>query len=242
MIRRCMRSDGRKSNHPAVRKMLVRNDSTDVPLQSTSGGQSDRSIKLLFTVYKNLIRPARITSHTARRGRRSIDNRRYSRPTRDDRRDNLTRKLIATVTALVSTAIAVAAGKTEIDYGRDVRPILSENCFHCHGQDSKKRMAGLRLDSFEGATADRGSHAALVPASRKRAQSTSGLRRPGRQADAAGLFQSAPDRRPDCDSRALDRGRRQVRKHWAFVPPSPACRCRKSQIEPGSSSRSTPLF
>ena len=33
-----------------------------------------------------------------------------------------------------------------VDYGRDVRPILSENCFHCHGQDDKKRMAGVRLD------------------------------------------------------------------------------------------------
>jgi len=41
----------------------------------------------------------------------------------------------------------LAPAKTRIDYGRDVRPILSENCFPCHGQDSKKRMACLRLDS-----------------------------------------------------------------------------------------------
>src|SRR6187402_1058768 len=43
-------------------------------------------------------------------------------------------------------ALGAMAQEKRLDYGRDVRPILSENCFHCHGQDSKKRMAGLRLD------------------------------------------------------------------------------------------------
>jgi hypothetical protein len=33
-----------------------------------------------------------------------------------------------------------------VDYDREVRPILSENCFLCHGQDEKRRMAGIRLD------------------------------------------------------------------------------------------------
>ncbi len=33
-----------------------------------------------------------------------------------------------------------------IEYNRDVRPILSENCFACHGPDSASRKAGLRLD------------------------------------------------------------------------------------------------
>ncbi len=48
---------------------------------------------------------------------------------------------------------AVAANK--IEFNRDIRPILSQNCFACHGADSASRKAGLRLDHFEDAIAPR---------------------------------------------------------------------------------------
>jgi mono/diheme cytochrome c family protein len=47
----------------------------------------------------------------------------------------------------------------KVDYNEDVRPILSENCFYCHGPDGNKRKAKLRLD----VRADALAHKAFVP-------------------------------------------------------------------------------
>ncbi|MFP6899523.1 MAG: c-type cytochrome domain-containing protein, partial [Opitutales bacterium] len=65
--------------------------------------------------------------------------------------------LFALAAALPTSAFA------KIDFTRDIRPILSETCFKCHGPDKKKRKAKLRLDLSAGAVADLGGYQAIVP-------------------------------------------------------------------------------
>ena len=68
------------------------------------------------------------------------------------------------VALLFVQAVSVRALEPDrIRYNRDIRPILAENCFACHGFDPKHREGGLRLDTFEGATRDNDGTRAIVP-------------------------------------------------------------------------------
>ncbi|MEC8553739.1 MAG: PSD1 and planctomycete cytochrome C domain-containing protein [Planctomycetota bacterium] len=51
----------------------------------------------------------------------------------------------------------------EVDFARDIRPLLSDRCFSCHGPDEAHREANLRFDALESLTEDRGGYYVLKP-------------------------------------------------------------------------------
>ncbi len=56
-----------------------------------------------------------------------------------------------------------ALGEEALDFNKDIRPILSDKCFFCHGPDAHERKGDLRLDTEAGALSDLGGYAAIVP-------------------------------------------------------------------------------
>ena len=65
--------------------------------------------------------------------------------------------------AVVSHGAGRPAKQAPLDFNRDIRPILSDNCFACHGPDEKARKAKLRLDTEEGAFAVTDGQSPIVP-------------------------------------------------------------------------------
>jgi mono/diheme cytochrome c family protein len=119
-----------------------------------------------------------------------------------------------------SFAAESSSDSAAIDFARDIRPILSENCFSCHGPDKAARQADLRLDLRAAALSDLDGRRAIVPGD------------PGKSE----LFRristtDADERMPPVDSKkkltpqqieTLGRWIKQGAdwgKHWAFIAP-----------------------
>src|SRR3984957_16126503 len=75
------------------------------------------------------------------------------------------------IAVFLSTAPAHAQPAGQVQFARDVLPILSTHCFTCHGPDARSLKAGLRLDVFETATKKlkSGQHA-VVPGNAKESE------------------------------------------------------------------------
>ena len=133
----------------------------------------------------------------------------------------LRRSTSGLMACVLFTSIASAA---DIDFQRDIRPILSDNCYSCHGYDAKKREADLRLDTTQGATAplESGEGRAIVPGESDQSVLVHRL-----------LSTDADEQMPPKESgktltkeqitllkRWIDEGGRYA-NHWAFDTPKP---------------------
>jgi hypothetical protein len=64
---------------------------------------------------------------------------------------------------LVFLASVGGGNAAEVSFQRDIRPLLSDRCFKCHGFDDESREAKLGLHLFEAATRDLGGYQAIKP-------------------------------------------------------------------------------
>ena len=69
----------------------------------------------------------------------------------------------APVFCIAALLVGPTLADEKVGFNRYIRPILSDNCFECHGPDENTREADLRLDTRDGALADLGGYAAVVP-------------------------------------------------------------------------------
>ena len=113
------------------------------------------------------------------------------------------------------TAAGTAIGADQIDFNQQIRPILSENCFHCHGPDDNARQADLRLDTQAGAH-----DYAIVPGDAEDSEVISRI-----TSEDPDAVMPPTDSGRSLTAQQIDRLRQwvaqgaQYESHWSFIPP-----------------------
>jgi hypothetical protein len=122
----------------------------------------------------------------------------------------------------LATGLLLAARATgqEVDFARQIRPILSKNCFSCHGHDAKHRKAKLRLDTREGAIAAREDSAAVVPGDSGRSLLHARItdQDPEERMPPPDAGRALTKEEVDLLRRWIDQGA-EYAPHWAFTKP-----------------------
>jgi len=134
--------------------------------------------------------------------------------------NNAMRTLLLLSAVLLPVSVSNAADEPRVSFEKDIRPLLSDRCFHCHGPDEKTREADLRLDRKEAAFATTDGQAAIVPGNLK---ASSVWQRVG--TDDADLRMPPVDSGKTLNAAERDLIRRWIEQganwveHWSFVPP-----------------------
>ena len=112
------------------------------------------------------------------------------------------------------------AAQKDLDFNRDIRPILSDHCYACHGPDEKQRMAGLRLDTKEGAFADRGGYQVIVPgkASESKLYQKISTKDDAVRMPPPGFERNLTAKQIELIRQWIDQGAKWEQQ-WSFVPP-----------------------
>ena len=139
--------------------------------------------------------------------------------------------VISTAVLLLAARPACAAGPEKVDFARQVRPILAENCFECHGPDPRGRKGkpASRLARGRVRRPRRVLPGRPGPSRGERADRPDRLGRAGR-GDAAARVAATTDEGPGRAAEALG-GRRGVLERTLVVHPAPAPECSR-RVEP----------
>ncbi len=124
------------------------------------------------------------------------------------------------VAASLATSLAATAPST-IDFRRDIRPILSDNCFHCHGPDKNTRLMNLRLDTRDGAFEERKTGRVIVPGDPKSSLLYARITAEpeARRMPPPSSHKKLTDAQKDLLRRWIEQGA-PWKDHWSFTPPA----------------------